>query len=362
MRTNAPSGEHAASGLVISSTVDVWLGGKVTALAVPVVTGRLAVQRDQSVPERLDVTLPVEWNGTVLDPGMKRSALGSDGHDLDVTVHLETLDGARRWKLPLGRFPVQSWKIEGAGVRLMAHGLLQIVADDLRAAPRSPGKVSPIAGELMRELADLGFQTRVHPGLPERSVPRDFVFGTDRLKSIIELVTVWPARMRVAPDGVVDFLPALSLEDVPPAVTVLHDGVDGTVVSAPSEGDREGAYNKVIVRIRPEGDAPEDAHVEELKQGRMAVAVYRPKAREVDVEGVRTLAQAQGIARQEVAAARVRLRTLRVEAASDWRLEVDDPVTVHTAEGVDETGLLTGVDMPLTARDGLALYDVGVID
>src|SRR5690606_1695222 len=61
VRSNAPSAEYVAAGLVVSSTVDVWHAGRVTALEVPVVSGRFVVQRDQDVPERLDVTLPVEW-------------------------------------------------------------------------------------------------------------------------------------------------------------------------------------------------------------------------------------------------------------------------------------------------------------
>lgn len=214
----------------------------------------------------------------------------------------------------------------------------------------------------MREFADLGFQTRVHPGLPARSIPRDFVFGTDRLRSIIELVSAWPARMRVAPDGVVEFLPALSLEDVPPAVTVLHDGVGGTVVGAPRKTDRQGVFNHVIVRVKPEGDAPEWQHEDWVKTGRLDVDRYGWVSREVESNAIKGVAQAQSVAWQELAASRVRLRTLPVEHAVDWRLELDDPVTVRTSEGVDETGLLTGVDMPLTAADGAARSNVGVID
>lgn len=362
MRSNAPGPEHVAAGLVVSSTVSVWLGGEVTALDIPVVEGRYVVQRDEDVPDSIDVTLPGEWDGTVLDPGRKRSTLGSDGHDLAVTVHLESLDGQRRWTVPLGRFQVQVWKVDDGAVRVSADGLLRKVADDIRVSPRSPGRISPIAGELMREFADLGMETRVDPRLPDRSVPKDFVFGTNRMESIRELVNAWPARMRVAADGVVEFLPALSIEDVPPAVTVLHDGVGGTVVGAPSEGDREGVFNRVIVRVKPEGDAPEWSHVDQITTGRLAVSTYGVKPREVESNAIKTPAQAQSIAWQELAASRVRLRTLPVEAAADWRLEVDDPVTVKTSEGVDETGLLTGVDMPLTARDGTARYNVGVID
>lgn len=361
MRTDAPEAGYVAAGLVVSSTVDVWHAGQVTALGVPVASGNFVAQRDQDVPERVTLTVPVEWAGTVLDPGRKRSALGSDGHEVAVTVHLATLDGVRRWSVPLGRFLVQSWKTQGAGVQVVAHGLLQRVVDRLRAEPRSPGSASPIAGELMRELADLGFSTRPHPDLPAVSVPRDFVFGSDRLASIQELVTAWPARMRVAPDGVVEFLPPITTQ-TPPAVAHLHDGQGGTVVGAPSEGDRDGAYNHLIVRVKPEGDAPEWSHEDWIRTGRMNVDTYGWVSREVESDAITTVAQAQSVAWQELAASQVRQRTLPVEMAADWRLELDDPVTVKTSEGVDESGLITGIDWPLTAADGAGRIDVGVID
>src|SRR5690625_3421969 len=203
-------------------------------------------------------------------------------------------------------------------------------------------------------------RTWVHPDLPSRSVPRDFVFGSDRLASVQELVTAWPARMRVDAHGVVEFLPPLSTHVS--AVAVRHVGEHGTGLGAPSEGDRDGAYNQVIVRVKPEGAAPEWSHEDWIKTGRLNVDTYGWVWREVESDASRYVAQAQAIAWQELAASQVRQRTLPVEAAPDWRLEVDDAVTVRTSEGIDETGLLTGVELPLTAGDGVARYDVGVID
>src|SRR5690625_7837628 len=123
MRVDAPGAEYVAAGLVVSSTVDVWHAGRVTALEVPVVSGRFAVQRDQDVPERLGGTLPVEWAGVVLDPGRKGAALGSDGHELAVTVRLATLEGGRSWPLPVGRFRVRTWSCSAAASRGLCHGL-----------------------------------------------------------------------------------------------------------------------------------------------------------------------------------------------------------------------------------------------
>ena len=342
------------------STVDVWHGGEVTALGVPVAAGRFVEQRDQDVPERLNVTLPAEWEGKSLDPATKRAVLGADGHELAVTVHLASM-GQPAWKVRLPRVLVQSGQRAKAGIEVKGHGLLQVVQDDHRAAPRSPGSISPIAGELMRELADVGFQTRVHPSLPSLSIPKDFVFGEDRLKSVLELVTAWPARMRVDPDGVVEFLPPLTT-DLGQPVVHFHDGEGGTIVGAPSEFSREGVYNRVIVKVQPEGDAPMWTHTEEIRTGRLDVRKFRVRSRTVESNAIRYVAQAQSIGWQELAASQVRARTLPVEAAADWRLELDDTVRVTTSEGVDETGRVTGVDMPLTSSDGVARYNVGVVD
>lgn len=358
---DGPGTAHIASGLVFSSTVDVWLGGRATAADVKVAGGRLVGQADQDVPERMDVTLPLEWQGVSLDPAQAGSALGSDGHELALTVHLATLDGQSSWTIRPGRFQVRKWERTGAGVRLTAHGLLQKVADRLRAAPRSPHGASLLSSELARELADVGLHTRIHDGLPGRAMPRDFVFGQDRLKSVLELVRVWPARMRVDGAGVVEFLPPLTGTLGAPVVH-LHDGRGGTVVGAPSEGDREGVFNHVIVRVKPEGDAPEWNHEAWVQRGRLNVATYGWVSRVVESRAIRMLSQAQQVAAQELARSQQRARTLPVEAAADWRLELGDVVRVTTSQGVNETGRLTGIDLPLTSTDGVARYDVGVVD
>lgn len=360
VRTDTPPREAVAAGLQLWSTVDVWHAGEVTALGVPVVTGRYVAQRDQDVPERVDLTLPHEWNGLDLHPGRRRSLLGSDGHRLQLTVHQAT-DGGQYWKSPVGFFPVQDTDAVGAGVRVMAHGMLRLVKDRLRAAPRSPGKISPIAGELMKEFADLGMQVRVHPDLPLRPVPKDFVFGSDRLASIQELVTAWPARMRVDPLGVVEFLPPLR-SDQGPAVAQLVHGEGGTLVGAPFKTTREGTYNHVIVRVKPEGDAPEWEHEDWVRTGRMRPEVYDWRSREVESNAIKYPAQAQSIAWQELTASQVRQRVLPIEMVADWGLQLDDVATARTAEEVNETGLITGIDWPLTAADGLGRIDLGVID
>lgn len=349
------------AGLHMWSTVDIWHAGAVTALGVPVAAGRYVAQRDQDVPERVDLTLPREWQGLDLHPGRRRSLLGSDGHRLATTVHMATEDGSRRWKCPVGSFPVQDTDVVDAGVRVMAHGMLRLVKDRLRSAPRTPGRISPIAGELAKEFADLGMQVRVHPDLPTRSVPKDFVFGSDRLASIQELVTAWPARMRVDTLGVVEFLPALR-NDQGPAVAELVHGEGGSVVGAPFKTTREGTYNHVIVRVKPEGDAPEWEHEDWIRTGRMRPEVYEWRSREVESNAIKYPAQAQSIAWQELTDSQVRQRVLPVEMVADWGLQLDDVVTVRTAEGINETGLITGVDWPLTAADGLGRIDLGVMD
>lgn len=356
MRTDAPGLGHVAAGLVLASTVDVWHGGRAVALGVPVGGGRVVAQVDQDVPERLDsLILPREHDGLVLDPSMPGGVLGVRGQRVHVTATLTTLDGGRRWVLPMGRFVVTSVARDGAGLVVSGTGLLSLVRDHLRARPGGVGKASPMVGVIMGHLADDGLEGYFAPGLPSRTVPSGFTWGEDRLASLQELVAAWPARMRATWDGRVGFFPPLT-EDVSP-VAFWHDGEGGTVVSAPIEHTREGLFNHVIVPVKGGAGQPQERWV---KTGGLAVQDFGWVSRRIETGAITSVPQAQAVAVNELAAAGVRSATIPVETAPDWRVELDDDVEVVTHDGLRAWGRVTGLDLPLSVADGAARYDVGV--
>lgn len=362
MRPDAPPAEAAAAGLVIESSLDVWYAGTAVAVGVPVGAGALASQVDQDVPERLDVSVPREWQGVILDPGRSRGVLGAAGHEVMLTVTATAPDGGRRWVMPRGRFLIHDWNRDGASIRLTGRGLLQRVVDRRRARPYAPGRASPIAGEVQSLLRLCGLESWVDPALSAtRRVPADFVQGEDLWKSLTELLTAWPATARMDGQGVIRLSPALPA-DLPGPDVVWHDGQGGTVIGAPSEGTREGAYSHVIVKVKPEGDDEAEDVVERFAHaGPLAVDRFGAVSRVVESDAITTVAQAQAIAINELARAGLRARTIPVEMAPDWRVELDDVARVKTADGVAETGRVTGIELPLTHAGGSALVHVGVV-
>lgn len=363
MRGDAPPLEASVSGLVIRSHLDVWLGGDAVAVGVPVGAGSLIAQVDQDVPERLDASVPREWDGVILDPGNPRGVLGAAGHEVQLWVSLSSPDGSRVWRMPRGRFQVHSWDRDGAGIRIEGRGLLQIVQDQQRDRPWAPGRPSPIAGEVTSLLATAGLDWWLDPGLSlTRRVPADFVQGEDIWAALNELLTAWPARARMGDHGQIRILPALSRDLSAPEVW-WHDGEGGTVTGAPMDGTRDGTYNHVMVKVKPEGDDAAEFWVEDhIRTGPLAVGVFKKVTQKVETDAVTTRAQAELVAINELAKAGLRAKTVPVEMVPDWRVELDDVVHVKTADGLSQTGRVTGIELPLTNDVQTARVDVGVVD
>lgn len=358
MRSDAPPLGFVAAGLVQDTRVDVVLGGRTVAYQIPVGSGRFVAQVDQDVPERVEVSLPREWEGVNLDPATG-GALGSEGHRLHVTTTLSTPDGGGRWVVPVGRFLVHDWERDGASTRVMCDGLLRLVKDHQRAKAGGVSTLSPIRGEVMRLLAADGLEAYFDPALPNLDVPSGFTWGVDRFASLMELVTAWPARVRATPDGRIGFFPALPSALGVPSLW-WHDGVGGTVVSAPLRGDREGVFNHVVVAVTADG-VPEVTVEDRVRGGWLDPDTYGWVTLRVESDAITSRPQAEAVLGNELARAGVRGKTVPVEMAADWRAELDDVVEVKHSSGVQEWGRVTGLDLPLTMGDGAARADVGVV-
>lgn len=362
MILDAPPLEASAAGLVVRSTVDVWYDGVTVASGVPVGAGKLAAQADQDVPERVDLSVPREWNGITLDPG-RRGVLGALGHRIQLWVNLSTPDGGRRWRQPRGRFIVQDWNRDGAAVRVAGRGMLETVVTRKRARPYAPGRPSPISGEVLSILKTCGLDGWIAPGMSiGRRVPADFVQGEDMWAALTELLTAWPARARMDGYGAIRLLPGLT-QDLPEPDLWWHDGEGGTVVGAPAEGTLDGVYTHFVVKVKPEGDDQAEQVVQDwARRGSMAVLdrAHR-RSRVIESDAITTVAQGEAVAANEVARAGVRAKTLPVVGAPDWRAELDDVAHVTTGDGVREVGRVTGIELPLVANGGTARVDVGVV-
>lgn len=376
MRPDAPTPDDLAAGLVFSTRADIIVPGGARVLGVPVSAGRVVTKGDSAVPDGVEgLVLPDRFEGHVLRPRRRGSMLGADGHELALTTTVWTLSRRRRWVIPMGRYLVTSVEPSAGELRVTAAGMLQRVATHLRGVPGATATASPIAGEIMAILVADGLEVDFDPRLPGRSLPAGFGWGSDRLKSVVELVAAWPARIVMDGRGVVRILP-------PPAagepVITWADGQDGprvdaqawrpglsrTVISAPEKVSREGVVNHVIVKVpggqSEDGEQQPDRYVElPARTGRYSVEAFGWVSRLIEHDAITSVGQAQSVAVEELAKSGRRSWVVDVDAVPTWLPEIGDNVALLTEDG-PLAGLVAGTDMPLTPADGAARYQVEV--
>lgn len=376
MLPDAPTPDDLAAGLVFSTRADIIVPGGARVLGVPVSAGRVVTKGDSAVPDGVEgLVLPDQFEGHVLRPRRRGSMLCADGHELALTTTVWTLSRRRRWVVPMGRFLVMSIEPSAGQLRVTAAGLLQRVASHLRGVPGATATASPMMGEVGRILAEDGLDVSFDPRLPGRSLPSGFGWGSDRLKSLHELVQAWPARVVMDGRGVVRILPppdasapVLTWTDGEPGPRVAHDlwdpSMSHTLISAPETVSREGVVNHVIVKVPgqqgEDGEQLPDRYVELAKRdGRYAVQRYGWVSKLVESDAITSLGQAQSVAAEEISKAGRRSWVVDVDAVPTWQPELGDAVAVRQG-GETLPGVLAGLDMPLTPADGVARFQVEV--
>ena len=365
MRADAPPPQALVSQ---STTAAITLGGKVLASDIPVVAGRVAIQVDQDVPQTVDLTLPHEWEQYVLDPTRPGAVLGADGHEIEIVTTLAT--ESRTWWLPMSRYLVSSWDVDGAGVRVQATGLLARVQEYQAATARTLDQRSPIVSEIMRILRDVGLEPVIDRRLPSTTrAPAGFEIGEDQLAALQGLAAAMPCTVRQWWDGAIHLTPALDESRLAPVLS-WDDSAEGTIVTPAVSGSRADLYSHFVVPWSrevtywdPEGEETTETFsgvVEQLvATGRLDYRTFGRRTRRIESDAIATHAQAQAVGINEAARAHLRARTLEVTMAADYRAELDDPVAL-TVAGETVVGRVTGVEYPLTPDDGDMALTVGV--
>ena len=361
MRHGPPPEVIAAGGFTFRSTVDIIRRGRTIAAGVPVLAGRAAAEDGQEVPERATPTLPLDHEGTVLDPD--RGGILRTRDRIAVTTHIRT--GTDRWDVLLGTYQVRSWRASRDGLAVTAHGPLRIVKQHLTATPGGVHQATPMTGLVMRLLADDGLEAVFARGLALRTVPPAYTWGRDRLKTLTELCEVWPAVMRATPDGRVRFSPPPSDERDKPVRQWKHKA-GGTLLDAPTEGNLDGFYNHVLIPVRTtpaEGEAAEgDVMVEDhIRRGPLSVQHGWESIEPAASDAVTTVAQAQAVIAAMLARAGLRAETVQATVVPDHCVDLDDLVSVELPDGRHVWGRVTGYDLPLAQSQGVtATFNVGL--
>lgn len=358
-----PSSATLAGAVGWAPVVSSWLDGRVLADVVPVDSGMLYAVRAQAVPERLELTVP-EWaDGRSWAPtGDPTHPLAEYGQTLHASIVVRTSQAETLTRL--GVFRVHSWEHDDIAhtIRVTARGQLQRVAEDRLRVPESP-RAGGTLGSEFRRLMSPGVPVFIDPALVDRPCPLSFQWPQDRLDALYEIADAWPARLTTDQWGTVALLPPLPY--IPSPVFTFTDGEGGTLVSAPRSGTREGRPNRVVVTgsvVDAQAMDPVRA-VEEITTGPRAIHAggggYGPVTYYYSSPILESDAQALATARTVLARESAPTVVRTVHAATDPRVELDDPVAVHR-DGTTEWGCVVAYELPLTIDGGAMRIDVGV--
>lgn len=349
-----PSESVLASAASWQAGAASWLGARLLADDLPILSGRVTTTTSSNVPDMLKCSIArhIVVGGRTVDllPASPDAALARYGQQLDVRLQVAGV-GAR-----IGRFQIQDWDYTEDSIEISAPGLLQIPADARLLEPTAPRDGGTFMSEF-RRLLPSGMTVAFQSGLVDRPVPRTMQWDEDRLEALYEIADAWPAVIRMDQWGGLVVKPPPQTEGVTPVVT-LKDGVGGTVVRVPRKDTRKGAANIMVVRSSADGVVA--SGVAQQTSGPYAVATYNPVPQFYASPLLTTNAQCLAVARAKLPEAMRQSSILAVEMAPDPRLELDDVVRV-VRDGQKDTGMIVGLDIPLTIGDGMMRVDVGVL-
>lgn len=363
MRDGAPD-EVIAGACFWYPRVTAWLGGRMLAPVVPIMSGRVTGKVDQEVIEELSITVPrmaspeagadeFDWRpGT--DP---QHPLARYGQVLDVTLTVVSVITGQAWETRIGRYQIKDWDDDDAGlVSVKGESLLARPRDDSLTAPTSPSATATFISEA-RRLLPAGMGASFDPALVDRGLPQSFAWSESRLDAERQLAAAWPALLRIDPWGQVRFKAPLPAVPVP--VLTLKDGQRGTLISAPRSDTRAGTPNLVAVSTQG-SEAADVVGIAAKTSGPMSITGdYGVVTKKWSSGAVTNLAQAVAAAQADLDASSRPAQIVPAQIAPDPRIELDDPIEL--LRGGDRMwGYVTAFDLPLTPADGAMRVDVGL--
>lgn len=364
MRSGAPD-EVLSGSCGWSPLVSSWLGGRLLADEIPVISGRVTAQVSQEVPERLRLTVPAD---TTRDGSLFSWRPGSDpthplaryGQELQVSIVVSSgvaPEGTSQWETRVGRFLITEWDDGDDGtVEVTAEGRLRRVKDALLTSPIQPLPSGTLISET-RRLLPSGMSAAFDPALTNRTCPAGMAWSDSRLDALQEIANAWPALLRTDEWGQVVF--RSPLPEIPLPVLTLRDGERGTVEKVARSDTRDGAFNQVVAESSAAGVEDVQA-VASQTSGPMSVGgEYGTVTKRWSSPLIANVTQAQRSARTMLANSLLPATSVPVTCAPDPRIDLDDAVEV-LREGERIWGWVTGYDLPLTVDDGAMRVDVGV--
>lgn len=313
-----------------------YYDGKPVADEIPVTDGTLEIDGTASVQGSLSATVPRYLtdpdNGKVTDllPKTESDPLACSGSQVAVMYSVQIPGQVKRETVNLGWFRITAWD-EGDGVIAITAASLEALIEESRLlTPVTIAKGTTFATAAKTLVGNL-LPINITANAAKTSALDPF--EEDRLEALVSLVTAWPARMKVGASGALEIRPPFN--DATDAVAlVLTDGENGTVIQAPTSGNRDGVYNAVRASGEAEGDKAPVSAVAYLSSGpRRWNGPYGNIPYFYSSPLLTTKAQATAAAKTRLAALQVIAAPVEVEIAPDPRLEPGDIIDLNHRGG-----------------------------
>ncbi len=227
--------------------VESWYDDQLLDDDIPVQSGTEDVDRASSVPERITLTVPRiakrSFDGQRFDytPGDLLSPLAANGQMIRVVVGIGVGFGRIEW-LTRGWYVITESEADGDEVQVEAAGLLYKVQEADLINPLQP---TGTFKDTVRKLIEPAITVEFDGALVDRAVPASVQFDNDRLRSLEEVLTAWPADADMTPEG---FLYVSPVADPASVSVALSTATSGTVLKKVGKSTRDGVYNAVVAQ------------------------------------------------------------------------------------------------------------------
>lgn len=335
-----------------------YYAGRPVADEIPVTDGSLEVDGMASIQGSLSATVPRYLvdpvTGIVRDllPRTEADPLACSGTRVLVTYSVQIPGQTKRETVNLGWYRITSWD-EGDGVISITAASLEALIDEARLlTPVTIAKgttFATAAKTLVGGLLPLSITANA-----AKTAALD-PFEEDRLEALVSLVTAWPARMKVGTSGALEIRPPFN-DSTDAVALVLTDGEDGTLIQAPTSGNRDGVYNAVRASGEAEGDKAPVSAVAYLSSGpRRWNGPYGNIPYFYASPLLTTKAQATAAAKTRLAALQVIAAPIQVEIAPDPRLEPGDVIELTSDDNATRLIRIDSLSLPLSYAGTMAV-------
>lgn len=306
-----------------------WLGDTLLATDIPVDSGNESGDRESAVAERVELTVPTRYRGTLWSPDSDLHPLAANGQRIRVELGIGLASGVIEW-FQRGEFVIVSTDSDDERVQVTCAGLLYLAEEARLISPYQPtGDMAASIRALVEPAVSVVFDNN----LVNRSVPTGMNFDEDRLGGLGELCDAWPADYLMTSEG---YLYVYSTTAPRSPVITISDASGGKIVEVSGSSTREGAYNTVVARGQTSAGAQLQAVAYDTSGGPKAYGgPFNPLPVPYFFQSplLTTVGQAQSSA--DTILKRLQRDTSRqfsVEMVIDPRLQVGDLVTLSCTE------------------------------